>query len=251
MSANDVLMGVDLPSEDEEDSDYVTENEGSSSDEEEERPRSYKKDIRRQRASNRFDALMEKEDAKMIAETHSDVLVDPLWLALQKKVIPGQTPFHVGEVLKYCNIVKTEQPIDVKKYKQMARGEIVPSTLSVDVARAGLRNSHVEVSETVRFAGQTVQLTKRVTSREASKLEKRMQQTKTSSVDSYLSQLKAKRSVTSVEKSAADWNAVKRAGLAEVSDTGFLEKKAFLHRADERQDDLRRDMRRRNREAES
>jgi len=118
----------------------------------------------------------------------------------------------------------------------------------------------VEVEEEVRFAGEVVRLKKLVerTSSHAAKFERKKRAIEDSSsafggslggLQSYLNQIKSRRAVTSVEKSATDWNQVKLSteGLEQSlkADRGFLDKQAFLVKADLKEDEMKRDARRR------
>lgn len=256
MSAKDLLVG-DLPSDDEEgDSDYVTEDEGSSESEVSERD--FMGGVSTIRAAKRFADLVIQEDRKLLDEEHLDLVVDPLWLALQKPVVGPVCQDSIEDELgKYCNITKDVQPVDVVKYKQQARQDVTKSSALAAIAREGLAKSKVEVSENVWFAGKEVTMKKLVdkSSEIALKYERKRQRQEAADVglgafQAYLdAELKSKRAVSSVEKSAADWNTVKMntEGLEDAlkQDKGFLEEKAFIHRADERQEDLRRESRRR------
>jgi hypothetical protein len=272
MSAND-LLGADLPSDSEsDDEDYVSEGSGSSSEssfevEDEKDGRAYKKEIRRHKVARHFQNMKSKELARLEAESHPDVMVDPLMLEFQRpqKDVPNKSlEFVLNDLKKYSNVVKHSEPIDVGKYKVRARSDLVasgdPSVSSTDVAKAlaGLSASRVEVEEEVRFAGEVVKLKKSVekSSSHAAKFERKKRATEEASLgggslgglQAYLNQIKSHRAVTSVEKSATDWNKLKLSseGMDQSlrAERGFLEKKAFLVRSDLIEDDLRREARR-------
>ena len=274
MSAND-LLGADLPSDSEsDDEDYVSDGSGSSSEssfevdlEDERNGRAFKKEIRRHKIARLFQQMKSEQFAKLEAETHPDVLVDPLMLEFQRpnREAPNKSLEYVMcDLKKYSNVVKQSEPIDVSKYKVRARSDLVASTDSsvstADVARAlaGLSASRVEVEEEVRFAGEVVKLKKSVekSSSHAAKFERKKRAAEDASLgggslgglQSYLNQIKSRRAVTSVEKSATDWNQLKLSseGMDQSlkAERGFLEKKAFLVRTDLIEDDMRRDARR-------
>ena len=283
MSSND-LLNAELPSDSEsDDSDYVTEGEGSSSQSDQHEAEeirkssgSFKKEIRRLRIGKLFDELMEKEDSKFQSEDHSAVMIDPLMLEFQRRQ-PRRDPAStrtmasvMGEVNKYSNSVKVDEPVDVRKYKQLARSSLVQSDYSgnshdrdtaVETALAGLSNAQIEVEEEVRYAGEVVRIKKMVerTSAHATRFENRKRVTEDQSASlgggglgsfqTYLNTIKSKRAVSSVEKSTTDWNQVKMntEGLEQSlkANRGFIEKRAFLSRADAKEDDIRRDARRR------
>ena len=269
MSTND-LFTTELPSDDEsDDEDYVTENEGSSDEaadlEEESKMdrHSYKQELRRVRAGKHFGELVRGETEKLDNESHPDVLIDPLWLEFQQpapfnRTLPTEDTLRI-ELSKYSNITPAEQPVDVLRFKRLARGSLKnkifsdPTNLAeaVAAARAGLANAQVDVDEEVRFAGEVVRMKRTVerTSSHAARFEKRKQRDNLGGVQEYLNELKSKRTVSSVEKSSSEWSSVKMKDQALEqalkADRGFLEKRAFLVRTDVREDDLRRDARRR------
>ena len=271
MSAND-LMGVDLPSDSEsDDEDYVSEDSGSSSESSDvdtsNKGRGFQKEIRKHKISRIYEQMKSDQLSTIDSETHPDVMVDPLMFEFQRpqKSVPNKSlDFVINDLKKYCNIVQVSDPIDVKRYKQRARGDLIASSdslvSSTDVSRAlaGLSASRVEVEEEVRFAGEVVRLKKSVerSSSHATKFERRKKAAEEASLgsgtmgglQSYLNQIKSRRAVTSVEKSATDWNQLKLSteGLDQSlkADRGFLEKKAFLVRSDLKEDDIRRDARR-------
>ena len=278
MSAND-LLGADLPSDsDSDDEDYVSEGSGSSSessfemeDDEDKKGRGFQKEIRRHKIARLFEQMKNEEQSKLETETHPDVLVDPLMFEFQRvsKSVPNKSlEFVLNDLKKFSNIVKDSHPIDVGKYKARARSDLVssstPSGYAADdaVARAlaGLSASRVEVEEEVRFAGEVVRLKKSVekSSSHAAKFERKKRAAEEAvsgsgsgslgGLQSYLNQIKSRRAVTSVEKSAVDWNQLKLSseGMEQSlkTDRGFLDKKAFLVRSDLKEDDMRRDARR-------
>ena len=277
MSALDLLSG-ELPSDSEsDDSDYVSEGEGSSSssdqemqDEEASRreKKSYKREIQRAKAANIFQALMANEEAKVRAENHSDVLVDPLMhLFQQRQPKPVKTPSSIEQVMleleKYSNTVKSEATVDVRKYKDMARSSLRVqeiNTTDVERALAGISGAQVKVEEEVRFAGKVIKMSKVVekTSSHAARFERRKRSAEEQaklgsgslgSFQLYLNEIKSHRAVTSVEKSAADWNQLKMstAGMEEALklDRGYLERQAFLARSGAAEEEIRREARRR------
>jgi hypothetical protein len=286
MSTKDLLSG-ELPSDSEsDDSDYVSEGEGSSSssdeamEDEETRRRerkSYKREIQRAKAAKIFQLLMQNDEAKVRSENHSDNLIDPLMHAFQQRQPkPVKKPHTVEEInmelAKYSNIANTESVVNVRRYKDIARSSLQarivattghsPSQSSevirsdVEKALAGISDAKVEVQEEVRFAGKVVKLSKVVekTSSHAARFERRkrsaeQQATGLGSFQQYLDSIKSHRGVTSVEKSATDWNQVKMstAGMEEALklDRGYLERQAFLARSEAAEDELRREARRR------
>jgi len=277
MSARDLLAG-ELPSDSEsDDSDYVSENEGSSSSSDEgmqdeealkKEKKSYKREIQRARASNIFKSLMANEEAKVRAENHSDVLVDPLMHEFQqrqpKPIKPDVSLDSVmSELAKYSNTVSTDGTIDIKKYKEMARSSLRThevNTADVQRALAGISGAQVEVEEEVRFAGKVIKMSKVVekTSSHAARFERRKRAAEDQatlgsgslgSFQQYLNEIKSHRAVTSVEKSATDWNQLKMntAGMEESLklDRGYLERQAFLARSEAAEEELRREARRR------
>lgn len=277
MSAND-LLGADLPSDsDSDDEDYVSEGSGSSSessfemeDDEGKKGRGFQKEIRRHKIARLFEQMKKEEQSKLETETHPDVLVDPLMFEFQRvsKSVPNKSlEFVLNDLKKFSNIVKDSHPIDVGKYKARARSDLVSSSTSsgyteddaVARALAGLSASRVEVEEEVRFAGEVVRLKKSVekSSSHAAKFERRKRAAEEAvsagtgslgGLQSYLNQIKSRRAVTSVEKSAVDWNQLKLSseGMEQSlkTDRGFLDKKAFLVRSDLKEEDMRRDARR-------
>ena len=277
MSTNDLLSG-ELPSDSEsDDSDYVTENEGSSGSsnegmEDEDSGRrdrkSSKRDIQRAKALQVFRSLMQAEDEKVKAEDHSDVLVDPLMQAFQQRQ-PKQVQKRpnvdsvLSEIAKYSNSVKTESTVDVGRYKRMARSSLRSSSVNtgdVEKALAGISGAKIQVEEEVRFAGKVIKLSKVVekTSSHASRFERRKRAAEEQSTlgsggslggfQQYLNEIKSHRAVTSVEKSATDWNQLKMstAGMDEALklDRGYLERQAFLARSGAAEDEVLRDARR-------
>jgi len=264
------LFAVDLPSDSEsDDSDYVTENEGSASSSEMEldaKPsHSYKKQIQRVKINKLFESLVQADEDKVCAENHSDVLIDPLMLDFQR-VQPRAKPKNVSlesiemELSKYSNSTTTNEPLDVRRYKQMARGTAAAvDRVAVERARAGISNAKVEIEEEVRFAGEIVKTKKLVerTSQHAARYERRKRAAEEQAslgegtlgeFQTYLNQIKSHRGVSSVEKSASDWNQLKMSteGMEETLqvDRGFIEKQAFLIRSGAKEDELRREARR-------
>ncbi len=271
MSSND-LLGADLPSDSEsDDEDYVSEGSGSSSessfemeDDDGKKGRRFQKEIRKHKISRLYEQMKRYQLTTINSETHPDVMVDPLMFEFQRanKTIPDKSlEFVINDLKKYSNVVKVSDPIDVQRYKQRARSDLISSSdsavTSTDVtqALAGLSASRVEVEEEVRFAGEVVRLKKSVerSSSHAAKFERKKRAAEEAIVgmgglQSYLNQIKSRRAVTSVEKSATDWNQLKLSteGLEQSlkADRGFLDKKAFLVRSDMKEDDIRRDARR-------
>lgn len=278
MPGTNDLFGGDLPSDSEsDDSDYVTENEGSSSSsiaeevqEEVHDKKSYKRELRRLKIARTFATLMEKETEKFRTENHADVLIDPLMLEFQKRQ-PREVPNKsidgvIAELSKYSNISADPEPVvDVRKYKEMARSTLIAhegshDASAVQAALAGLSNAQVEVEEEVRFAGEVIKMKKMVerTSAHASRFERRKRAIEESatlgggslgSFQAYLNDIKSHRAVSSVEKSATDWNQLKMSteGMEQALkiDRGFLDKQAFLIRSEAKEDDIRREARRR------
>lgn len=275
MSAND-LFGGELPSDSEsDDSDYVSQGEGSSVSDADDRmedgskheKKSFKKEIQRVKVAKIFEALQRNEESKLRAENHSDVLIDPVMLAFQQRQPPkpkSTNPMEdiQKEMAKYSNSTKTDEPVDVAKYKRLARGSLIGQSVnsqSVTEALSGLSNAHVQVEEEVRFAGQVVKLNKMVerTSSHAARFERRKRALEDQSTlgggglasfQSYLNQIKSHRAVTSVEKSVTDWNQLKLStdGMEQALqvDRGYLEKQAFLARSGVREEEIRRETRR-------
>jgi len=271
MSAKD-LFAVDLPSESEsDDSDYVTENEGSSSSSEQERmddekpSRSFKKEIQRKKINTLYDSLMRAADEKVSAEDHSDVLIDPLMLEFQRAHPKSQRDASIAtieqEVEKYSNITKSDNQIDVKRYKQLARGTAATvDRASVDRALQGIVHAKVEIEEEIRFAGEIMKTKKLVerTSSHAARFERRKRASEEQasslgggslgSFQTYLNQIKSHKGISSVEKSASDWNQLKMntEGMDQALqvDRGYIEKQAFLIRSGAKEDELRREARR-------
>ena len=276
MSAKE-LLGGELPSDSEsDDSDYVTENDASSSSSEEEEmveesrrdKKSYKREIQRVRAHKIFQELMEKEEAKVRSEDHSDVLQDPLMLAFQRRQPkPVKQPVTIDAVMtelrKYSSSSRGgAEPMDTMKYKNEARASLRAHQVNrEDVARAlaGISGSKIEVQEEVRYAGQLIKLSKTVekTSSHAARFERRKRAAEEQatlgggglgSFQQYLNEIKSHRAVTSVEKSATDWNQLKMstAGMEEALkvDRGYLDRQAFLARSGAAEDELRREARR-------
>ena len=276
MSTKDIF-GTELPSDDEsDDEDYVSENEGSSDDEMDigdQDGRSggdFRTDIRRHKISKIFQEMKKSIETQIQSEDHSDQSIDPLMLEFQKprrEERKKSTDYVLDEIRKFSNVSTiAASPIDVKKYKALARSEQVSAGSStnaleaVQKALSGLEGSKVEVEEEVRFAGEVVRLKKLVerTSSHAAKFERKKRAIEDSSsafggslggLQSYLNQIKSRRAVTSVEKSATDWNQVKLSteGLEQSlkADRGFLDKQAFLVKADLKEDEMKRDARRR------
>jgi hypothetical protein len=269
MSTKD-LFEVDLPSDSEsDDSDYITDGEQSSGasaeiEVNEGNKRSFKREMQRIKIGKVFERMVQKEDRKILEENHSDVLIDPLILEFQKRqprAVPEKSLLSVlSEVSKYSNITKEDQTVDVKRYKQAARGSLHETSAAVEKALAGLSNAQIEIEEEVRFAGQVVKLKKQVerTSSHANRFEKRKRALEEEaslgggslgSFQNYLNTIKSRRAVTSVEKSATDWNQLKLSteGMEEAMkiDRGYIDKQAFLVRSDVKEDDIRREARRR------
>lgn len=277
MSAKE-LLGGELPSDSEsDDSDYVTENDGSSSSSQEEEmieescrdKKSYKREIQRVRAHKIFRELMEREESKVRSEDHSDVLLDPLMLAFQRRQPrPVKQPVTIAAVMqelsKYSNSSGFEpSSLDPMKYKKEARASLRAQQVNrEDVVRAlaGISGSKIEVKEEVRYAGQVIKLSKTVekTSSHAARFERRKRAAEEQatlgggglgSFQQYLNEIKSHRSVTSVEKSATDWNQLKMttAGMEEALkvDRGYIERQAFLARSVTAEDELKREARRR------
>ena len=277
MSTKD-LFGGELPSDSEsDDSDYVSEGEASSSSSDQEmeevskkEKRSFKKEIQRAKVARIFDTLARSEEEKFRAENHADVLVDPLMLAFQQRQSREPEPSDPldaiqKEISKYSNSVAVSEPIDIARYKRMARSSQTGSTMhavdssAVAEALSGLSHAHVQVEEEVRFAGQVVKLNKMVerTSAHAARYERKKRALEEQSTlgggglaafQSYLNEIKSHRAVSSVEKSATDWNQFKLSteGMEQALqvDRGFLEKQAFLARSGLREEELRREARR-------
>lgn len=277
MSSKDLLSG-ELPSDSEsDDSDYVTGSDSSSSEsdqemvqeEEKQSKKSFKREIQRTRAKSIFQSLMAKEDEKVRNEHHSEFLCDPLMLAFQQrqpKPVKQQPSVSsiMHELAKYSNAVPGDSTfVDVKRFKKEARSSLRSQHVnSEDVARAlaGISGAHVEVQEEVRFAGKVIKLSKTVekTSSHAARYERRKRAAEEQATlgggglagfQQYLNQIKSHRAVTSVEKSATDWNQLKMttAGLDEALkvDRGYLERQAFLARSEAAEEELRREARRR------
>ena len=266
-SARD-LFAVDLPSDSEsDDSDYATDGEGSSSSSsdagsnDKEQSRSYRKEIQRHKIRKVFEALVKADEEIFLNENHSDVLIDPLMLEFQRRQPRASKDTSIQsierELDKYTNIVKTENQVDVMRYKKLARGTALSvDRSSVDRALKGISDSKVEVAEEVRFAGEIVQTKKFVerTSSHAARYERKKRIAdeqaggSLGSFQTYLNQIKSHRGVSSVEKSATDWNQVKinTKGMEEALqvDRGFIEKQAFLVRSGAKEDELRREARR-------
>lgn len=275
MSAND-LFGGELPSDSEsDDSDYVSQGEGSSVSDADDRmedgskheDKSFKKEIQRVKVAKIFEALQRNEESKLRAENHSDVLIDPVMLAFQQRQPPkpkSTNPMEdiQKEMAKYSNSTKTDEPVDVANYKRLARGSLIGQSVnsqSVTEALSGLSNAQVQVEEEVRFAGQVVKLNKMVerTSSHAARFERKKRALEDQSTlgggglaafQSYLNQIKSHRAVTSVEKSVTDWNQLKLStdGMEQALqvDRGYLEKQAFLARSGVREEEIRRETRR-------
>ena len=271
MSAKD-LFAVELPSDSEsDDSDYVTENEGSSSSSEGERmyddkpSRSFKKEIQQKKISKLYHSLLRADDEKVSTEDHSDVLIDPLMLEFQraqpKPLRDASIATIEEELAKYSNITKCDNQIDVRRYKKLARGDAVTvDRASVDRALEGIGHAKVEIEEEVRFAGEIVKTKKLVerTSSHAARFERRKRASEEQaaslggrslgSFQTYLNQIKSYKGISSVEKSASDWNQLKMntEGMDQALqvDRGYIEKQAFLIRSGAKEDDLRREARR-------
>jgi hypothetical protein len=272
MSAND-LFGGDLPSDDDsEDEDYVSDGLGSSSSSDHEmdqgrREKSdFKKEMQKVRIDKLFAELRENEELKLDSEDHSDVVIDPLMLALQQRIDlvaerenrPRSATQILQEIKKYTPTSESDPYTELCRLKRQSRNISSDRTEMMALAaeaRSGLEGSKIEVQETVRFAGEVVTLKKSVerSSTHAIRFEKRqrLQEQQSESLgtfQTYLNSIKSKRAVTSVEKSAADWNRVKMSseGLEEAlrSGRGYIENQSFLVRADFKEDELRRDARR-------
>jgi len=146
MSTKDIF-GTELPSDDEsDDEDYVSENEGSSDDEMDigdQDGRSggdFRTDIRRHKISKIFQEMKKSIETQIQSEDHSDQSIDPLMLEFQKprrEERKKSTDYVLDEIRKFSNVSTiAASPIDVKKYKALARSEQVSAGSSTNALEA-------------------------------------------------------------------------------------------------------------------
>jgi len=135
-----------------------------------------------------------------------------------------------------------------------------PRLDALEIARTVLATvGTVEVSETVRFAGETVTVTREVDRGSAVAQQARARASRdadaaatataaaaaASGLDLVVEGISKRRGITTVEKSSYDWDAYKRekaleGELKDAAKTGFVEREAFLGRVDERRFEIER-----------
>ena len=174
-----------------------------------------------------------------------------------------------GNLEKANNILKTlrreeyeEEPENSKKRRRL-KDEWLDPMLAYSISSSPKTTSEetlaiaktvintfglVDISEDVKFAGEIIQVTKKKEKSDVIDLEN---QTK-SGLSEMIDGISKKRGITTVEKSSYDWEKYKEENklqeeLQDASKAGFVEKQAFLHRVDERQFEIERSIRERER----
>jgi len=130
------------------------------------------------------------------------------------------------------------------------------SQSAIDLARRAMaKTGKMQVTKTVNFAGQRIEVSKAVekTSKEAEEeLRRKEKESKKSALDMLINGIEKKKKISAVEKSSYDWDKFKeKEGIAdelkEFTKDGYVEKQAFLHRVDLRKFEQEKERRERER----
>ncbi|CEL95433.1 unnamed protein product [Vitrella brassicaformis CCMP3155] len=276
-SWSDMLNAAALGGEDsdEDDEDYV--DDGDDEDEEEDGKKGkkgkdggaaahikeHRKAVKKERQAARINQEFQEMKLESIKKGIHPPTVDASDIMLQfqrrhpkpdrkQNIYKNELQHYIGLV---NNAVKGEPDhLDVRSLKQESRStsqgidtEAVRRALG-EVADAG----KMTVTEQVRFAGESITLQRKVdkSSREAQKFQrgqdrKRKQELggKFGAIEQMLKGLSGQKAVTSVHKSAVEWqNFKEQAGIEEElkqkTKDGYLQKQSFLLRADWRQHEI-------------
>lgn len=165
--------------------------------------------------------------------------------------------------LLWCDFLRDADSVPKKRAAVPDPGEASTSAATSQVA--AVPEKKVRITQLLEFAGEVVEVDKEVAadSKETRLLEKRQGDAKSTAlaskkpggVASVLGRLmNKKQKISTLEKSKLDWDSYKRSeGIAEDLRThnrgkdGYLERQAFLQRTDERQFEVEKGLRAKNR----
>ena len=255
------LLGPDLPSDDDLDSDYEQSEHASDSSSscEVDQPGESKTDrdslkqtLRVAKAEKLF-AEMHQASLHRAHPKEASVLGGDLWELFNRPAEPPQKDPSLNFVLHQLDIgigrASSEPETDMKAFKIRER-----SSHQTDISALlnAVDSEFIEVTEEAVFAGKTVSLMKKVSihSEEAKRWlkkqqNKQVQKTGSSGLDSYLQSIRKSKTLNSMEKSAFDWKNFKdEHSLDFEKHREFLDRQIFLGKVGAKTDDKVREAKR-------
>jgi hypothetical protein len=220
----------DLVSEDEEDESYAGEEDVKQSSESSDEDDRAENPTKKRKIEH--DEIKEKE--KVLS------LVDDFWASMKE---PESTPtVSTTTISKTSSITST-----LAKPQIITSTSQILSTTSLFETNKETEKETVEEVKTFKFAGELIQLTAKEAESVGAKpkVAKKGAAAPNNNMSSLLDSLKGKKKITTIQKSTLDWGKFKKDQkledeLEQQRKDGYLEKQAFLQRADSRQFEVER-----------
>lgn len=185
--------------------------------------------------------------------------VDDIWASLNKKPSPAVSPATSKPALQAAQTTKLGIPASWLSEPEKPTAGSVPTAEALPASSGASQLSEtpqksITITEKYDFAGETITLTKEVPVDSLKPGKGRGSPAIPSSgLGSILADMKGKKKLSALQKSALDWQGVRegdedmKAELDQNKKDGYLEKQAFLSRTDWRTFENERDERSKNR----